>query len=57
MNYKKLLHIGPGGLGCPCCSDAPGSDGRYMAFRKAKKQEKKLAMKESELEISESKED
>jgi len=60
MNYKKHLHVGPGGIDCSCCFDAPGSDGRKKAFRKAKRTERDFAMKEALeelLEVEESPED
>ena len=53
MNYKKHLDVGPGGLGRPCCFDAPGSDSRKKKFRAAKKKERRDAMKEAIEELSE----
>jgi hypothetical protein len=37
--------MGPGGRRCTCCFPAPGSNGRYLEYRRAKKKEKKEAIK------------
>lgn len=42
---KKYLTIGPGGRGCSCCFPAPGSKGRKLEYRRAKKRMKKEAFK------------
>lgn len=41
----KLLGIGPGGLRCVCCAPAPGSKARRTIFRRAKRREKREALK------------
>lgn len=53
MNYKKHLHVGPGGMDCACCFDAPGSKSRKAEFRKAKKKERRDAINDALLEMEE----
>lgn len=42
---KKHLKIGPGGMHCVCCFPAPGSKGRKLEFRRAKRKEKREALR------------
>lgn len=46
MNYKRYLCVGPGGYRCACCFPAPGSKERKLEYRRAKKKEKRAAMKQ-----------
>lgn len=48
----KYLHVGPGGRNCSCCFESPSSKGRKLEFRKAKKREKREAIKESMEDLS-----
>jgi hypothetical protein len=43
--YKKNKHVGPGGMGCPCC--APSPKHRKAFFRARKKAERALAIREA----------
>lgn len=43
----KYLDVGPGGIDCICCFPKPGSKEREHRFRKAKKRERREAMKEA----------
>lgn len=52
MHHSKHLVIGPGGRKCACCFPAPGSKERKAAYRRAKKIEKRLAIKLEQEEIS-----
>lgn len=45
MRFSRHLIVGPGGVKCPCCFDAPGSKARKLAFRLAKRKEKRAAFK------------
>jgi hypothetical protein len=42
---NKHLTIGPGGVNCVCCFPAPGSKERKSEFRRAKRNEKRAALK------------
>lgn len=48
-NVSKHLCVGPGGVNCPCCFPAPGSKERKAEYRRAKRREKREAMKQEEL--------
>jgi len=41
----KFLCVGPGGRFCSCCFPAPGSRTRKLEYRRAKRREKREAMK------------
>ena len=43
--HMKFLSTGPGGINCTCCFPAPRSKERRAEFRKAKKRERRVAMK------------
>lgn len=43
--HKRFLCIGPGGRHCVCCFDPPGSKGRKLEYRRAKRRDNKEAMK------------
>lgn len=45
MKHSRYLCIGPGGRKCICCFPAPGSKARKLEYRKAKRIEKREAMK------------
>lgn len=45
---NKHLCIGPGGRGCACCFPSPGSKERKLEYRKAKRKEKREALKDQE---------
>ncbi len=45
----KCLHVGPGGVDCNCCFPAPGSKARKLEYRRAKREEKREAMKIEEI--------
>jgi|ERR1700748_2640218 len=47
-NYKKHLHIGPGGRKCTCCFPSPGSRDRRAAYRTAKRRADMAAKREIE---------
>ena len=49
MKHSRNLHIGPGGRRCNCCFPAPGSKMRKIAYRRAKKLDKKAAFKAEEI--------
>ena len=49
MKLSKNLCIGPGGVSCPCCFPPPGSKARYLEFRRAKRKDKKEALKRETL--------
>lgn len=42
---NKHLKVGPGGMRCVCCFPAPGSKGRKLKFRRAKRKEKREALR------------
>lgn len=42
---NKHLKVGMGGRRCVCCFPAPGSKGRKAEFRKAKRKEKREALR------------
>lgn len=42
---NKHLKVGPGGISCVCCFPAPGSKARRILFRRAKKKDKREAMR------------
>lgn len=42
---NKHLKAGPGGVRCVCCFPAPGSKDRKLEFRKAKRKEKREALR------------
>lgn len=42
---NKHLTVGPGGVKCPCCFPSPGSKERKAEFRRAKRKEKRAALK------------
>lgn len=44
MKHSRNLRIGPGGRKCVCCFPAPGK-GRKLEYRRAKKLDKKQALK------------
>lgn len=41
----KFLCVGPGGTRCTCCFPAPGSQARKLEYRRAKRREKRDAMR------------
>ena len=41
----KFLCVGPGGTTCTCCFPAPGSRERKLEYRRAKRREKRDAMR------------
>lgn len=41
----KFLCVGPGGTRCTCCFPAPGSRARKLEYRRAKRREKRDAMR------------
>lgn len=45
----KTLHVGPGGVDCNCCFPAPGSKARKLEYRRAKREEKREALKIEEV--------
>lgn len=46
-NLTKHIVIGPGGIDCPCCGEAPGKN-RKKIFRIAKRKENESWKKELE---------
>ena len=42
---NKHLTIGPGGRDCVCCFPSPGSRERRLEYRRAKRKEKREAIK------------
>jgi hypothetical protein len=42
---NKHLKVGIGGISCVCCFPASGSKARRILFRRAKKKEKREAMR------------
>lgn len=48
---NKHLHVGRGGVNCPCCFPNKGSKARRKAFKRAKVKELKLALKEAIKEL------
>ena len=45
--FSKHLAVGIGGVGCSCCFPAPGSKARKLKFRRAKRLDEALALKEA----------
>jgi len=45
MKHSRYLCIGPGGRKCNCCFPSPGSKARRLEYRRAKKLDKKEAVK------------
>ena len=52
MKHSRYLCIGPGGRKCNCCFPAPGSKARKMEYRKAKRIEKREAIKVEQANIN-----
>lgn len=52
MKQSRNLHIGPGGRRCNCCFPAPSSKARKIEYRKAKRQDKRDAMKIEQIAYS-----
>ena len=50
MKSNRYLCIGPGGRKCACCFPSPGSKERRFEYRKAKRLEKKEALKVEDFE-------
>lgn len=42
---NKHLSVGPGGVNCVCCFPSPGSKERKYEFRRAKRREKREAIR------------
>jgi hypothetical protein len=49
----KYACVGPGGVHCPCCFPAPGSNERKLEFRRAKRREMKEAFRVEEINMRE----
>lgn len=52
VKTSRYLCVGPGGLYCSCCFPAPGSKGRKLEYRRAKKKEKREAMKQAQQDMN-----
>lgn len=50
MKHLRHLRIGPGGRKCVCCFPAPGSKDRKLAYRAAKRKDKREAFKAEAVE-------
>ena len=48
---KKVMNVGPGGLGCACCAPAPGTKERRKMVRKARRRVKQLLLEEGLTEV------
>ena len=44
-SIKKFLKCGPGGTSCHCCFPPSGTKRRRYEYRRAKREEKKAALK------------
>lgn len=49
MKHSRYFCFGPGVRKCNCCFPAPGSKARKLEYRKAKKLDKKQAIKVEEM--------
>lgn len=45
MKHSRNLKIGPGGRKCNCCFPSPGSKARKLEYRRAKRLDKREALK------------
>jgi hypothetical protein len=52
MKHSRNLCIGPGGRKCNCCFPAPSSKARRLEYRKAKKLDRKEALRIEEMHAS-----
>lgn len=43
---NEYIAVGPGGMNCVCCGDAPGSDARKRTVKATRRRSKRRAMKE-----------
>lgn len=51
IKLKKLIHMGPGGMNCPCCFPGPNTPARRKIMRTAKKIHARMDLQEREEEM------